>query len=492
LAKQTESTKKNKKEKHISAIADFAAQKAVEEFEHSLDDGDIDDDGDEIDDETAPDDIPSESYEGNEQDVFMDAFAKAQKRNETAKFSIYRNGEMIAVKFYPYSWEQVQNEYGAGHYKVLARNSRGHYLAAQSQLIGVPTPEAKAPEVAPPQQNQGMNFLEMWTLMKDEKEKSERELKEQSHSAASSQSEMFKTMMMMSQQAQQQSQNMMMTILQQMNQNTVQMVQSMNDKVGLMFQNKKEEGIDPLKLQLLLQEAEKRAEERMRFMFEQIEAKSEAMAEEKAELLANQTEDGEKDSLTTQLIKGFIPLIANVGAALPQMAAAHQAPQHPNLPAPVTQTVPPVQRQEPPRPVAKPLAAAPVAQPKPLNPIPVAPASAPKKVEAPVNQTKQAILDISLPLIGNGLLKREKARDVADETIKTLEKIGVTRQNVNAEFKFDDVMALAKQYNIPSMANGWLKEFHEALSAPVDTAPSKSGEPSENSGGKPVGRSKGK
>jgi hypothetical protein len=351
VAKQTESTKKNKKEKNIHAIADFAAQKAVEEFEHSMDAGDIEDDTDDIEDESAPDDISEGSYDGDAQDVFLDAFNKAQKRNETAKYSIYRNGEMIAVKYHPYSWEKVQSEYGAGHYKVLARNSRGHYLSAQSQLIGVPTPEAKAPEVAPPQQNQGMNFLEMWTLMKDEKEKSERELKEQSHNAANSQSEMFKTMMMMSQQAQQQSQTMMMTILQQMNQNTVQMVQSMNDKVGLMFQNKKEEGIDPLKLQLLLQEAEKRAEERMRFMFEQIEAKSEAMAEEKAELLANQTEDGEKDSLTTQLIKGFIPLIANVGASLPQLTAAHQAAQHPNLPAPVTQPVAQQPRQEVQRPM---------------------------------------------------------------------------------------------------------------------------------------------
>lgn len=479
LAKTTESSKSKKKEKNIHAIADLAAKKAVEEFESSKDEDDTD--NDEIDtdidafgDDGSPLHESLSNFDGDAQDVFIEAFAKAQARNETAKYSLYRNGEMIATKYHPYSWETLQKEYGAGHYKVVARDSRGKYLTAQSQLVGSPHNDVEAPEITPlPQQNQSLSFMEMWTLMNGEKEKTEREIKEQAASAATAQADMFKAMMMMSQQSQQQSQQMMMTLLQQMNQNTVQMMQAMNEKMTMMNQHKKDDGIDPLKLQLLLQEAEKRAEERMRFMFEQIENKAEAMAEEKAELLANQNENGEKESLTSQLIKGFIPLIANAASVMPQL----HAPQS-HLPEPVTQLpsrnaaslpqTPKIQPNSAPQPPVPPAT-------KNLNPKPVvqtAKTAQPKKEEKPVNSLKTAILDLTLPLIGNGLLKRQAAKEVAGEAIKTLEKVGISRQNVMDNFTFDDILALAKEYNIPAMANGWLKEFHEALLQPINPTPS--------------------
>jgi len=487
LAKATETSKSKKKDKNIHAIADLAAKKAVEEFEESQDiENEDDTDIDAFGDDGSPL-HESSDFDGDAQDVFIEAFSKAQARNETAKYSLYRNGEMIATKYHPYSWEKLQKEYGAGHYKVVARDSRGKYLTAQSQLVGSPESENEIPEIAPPpQQNQSLGFMEMWTLINGEKEKTERESKEQAASAAASQADMFKAMMMMSQQSQQQSQQMMMTLLQQMNQNTVQMMQAMNDKMTMMNQHKRDDGIDPLKLQLLLQEAEKRAEERMRFMFEQIENKAEAMAEEKAELLANQNENGEKESLTSQLIKGFIPLIANAASVMPQL----QAPQS-HLPEPVTQlptrasaTTPQAPRSHP-----NPVPQAPQ-QPvvKNLNPKPIVQTTKPvtKKEEKPVNSIKTAILDLTLPLIGNGLLKRQAAKEVAGEAIKTLEKVGITRQNVIDNFTFDDILALAKDYNIPSIANSWLKEFHEALLQPVNPAPSSVGPASQNSGGKPL------
>jgi hypothetical protein len=76
----------------------------------------------------------------SEMDVFAYAGAKYVDRGEMVTFCIFRNNAQIATEDYPYSWEQLQQDYEPGHYMVKARSvSRGCWLKTESRTIASPS-----------------------------------------------------------------------------------------------------------------------------------------------------------------------------------------------------------------------------------------------------------------------------------------------------------------------------------------------------------------
>ncbi len=82
-------------------------------------------------------------------DEGLDVFDRFKNNVEyPVNFTIQRNGELLAKKDSPYSWEELQSEFGKGMYKVIAKNAlTGRMLKHESKSIAQPkVNEAKLEE----------------------------------------------------------------------------------------------------------------------------------------------------------------------------------------------------------------------------------------------------------------------------------------------------------------------------------------------------------
>jgi hypothetical protein len=323
--------------------------------------------------------------------------------------------------------------------------------------------------------------LELISLFNQIQAKTEEKAVSAAASSQSSMALMMQTMMQSQQQAQQQFQQMLLEMNKQ-SQVQQQSQQTLLTTLLTTMLSKKEEktgGIDMLTVMKMVKDAESSTETRTKNWFELVEKKAELLASEKAELMADR-EDGGEESVTKSVIKGFMPVIAQLMAGQqqqqqqiaqnPQQRVQILAP-NPSMPQSLSPKAPPAGAQSagPARP----------AQPKYFESAeqdansnvqqirPVVALKTEKLKESPKlteeNKMKDQITELVKMDIAQSFILKKSATKTAEACLKKLEKKGILRQDVNNAFTLQDFFELASQYGVLDKAKPWITEFYEAL-----------------------------
>lgn len=458
----------------------------------------------EIDDEFEAED----THDGNDVDIFVGAAQDILRAGEHPLFNIQRNGEFLTTKAHPYSWDQLQKEFGPGSYKVSARIKRtGAIKKWQTQQIADPRPpagidfdfagESSEPSTSIQAPTPKPSFMEMYLLKSDMDEKSRLRQKEMEDRATArqqeieakltaKQAEIDAKLREIESKKESASTDMfkMMISMQQESAKQLQAIQADSTKtiLGLMtsiMAKPKDEGIKPHELLKMLSDAEKHGYERMERMTEKVEKLAEARAEEMAERSSG---NDPEESLIKTVVKGFIPLIS-------------QAINNPNLMKPQPQQPSPqeiehyrrieaqrklqhenamiAQRQkasQAPKPVvvkanevsAKNPVPIPAAEPKQDTPIGVTVAPIGVKNGAVTNM-KEKIKTLVIPLLAEDLMANESPVVAAEKSRVFLAGQGIGLKIVLENFTLKDMLSIADEYKLPEEVKPWLKEFYEYL-----------------------------
>lgn len=496
-------TKSKKEQKEISArekkAAEEAASAVVAEFEEETDEPTFEDTGTTL--HFGSEEAGEEGV--TEEDVFQEGFERAKAIGQSVRFHIKRNSEFLTVKDWPYSWERLQKEYGPGYYQIMAKSrGTGKILKSQTEMVG--DPNAGKEESAPLAPSAGTDQLALMSMMDQLQERAMVRAQSESKSGTSDLATVMTAMM----QSQAENSRMMMTMMQESNKQFQTLIVGLQDKkpagpdpmltlvTTLLTKKPDGDGFTMQGVMKMIQDAESRAETRANRVNEQIKKE----AESRAELIAAGMggEDGESESGTMGLVKGFLPVLTQLmaqnqqptpeqvmaarmeeqrrlnGGALPPGTDFQEPSQRPAI----TSTTPRPRPQQPQRQQTRtqppagattrnePLVA--TAPTKNVEIVPTPPAEVqnvkPITQEAAADpRLKAAILDFCLPDIGNALLNRQLASTTAETVLAKLEKEGYQRQTIAKLFTLDDFNALAKQYELPAEALPWIKEFHETI-----------------------------
>ena len=206
-------TRKNSKQM-IEEAAELAANEAVEEIETE---------------EAFEDDGIEVNFEPSELsiDVFEEGFRKAIALKDAPRYYIKKNSQFLTVKDYPYSWEQLQKEYGPGWYQVQCKaRSNGRILKGQTEMVGDPN-EGKAIEDHQDSMDHSESDKNLALLgwLQTNQERAEVRAREQAKSSENglasvmqavmmAQQESSKTMMQMMMESSKQTQNLMLAMMQ--------------------------------------------------------------------------------------------------------------------------------------------------------------------------------------------------------------------------------------------------------------------------------------
>lgn len=278
-----------------------------------------------------------------------------QKLGDQVKYIIKRNGEMLASRFHPFSWEKLQEEYGAGQYQIVARSIvKQRYLKSETRSVANPgngqgvqsefafgKPKRFYQDDRLDRTEEKPGFTEMWGLMNESSQNAKQEARELARSEKESSNTMLTSLITMIQNSQTNSQSLFLSMmksnqegLDRISENTNQMFRDMNDKfekivdkIGSRSQNKEEFGI--FELMKLQNDSRDSGFE----MFNKMQELAEAKAEEKAEILAGREsgEDKKEKSLTETVVEALLPAIStSLGNKNAQIQAQPDAYQDPN------------------------------------------------------------------------------------------------------------------------------------------------------------------
>jgi hypothetical protein len=503
-------------EARLTIAANKAAQEVEDELEQELE---------EADEEIAPDEedmrFVNTEFEASspetlvEKDVFTDGFKKAFSKQDLPKFYIYRNSEFIGIKSHPYSWEKLQKEFGEGIYKVVAKSvSTGQNIMWQSQMVGNPNAigdEDEVEEVVAQAPTQTTDPLALFSMLGTFQERADSKASQAANQNTAAITAMMTGMMQMQQQASQQFQTMLIE-MQKSNQTQLQAAQAearesnktmMALVTTLLTQKpqKDDSGFTVPGVMKMMQDAETRAENRVTKQFELIEKKSSELAEIKAEAMSSGGDEGE-ESLTKTLIKGFMPVMAQVmqaqQAAQPGQVQQAQSAASPHVHAtagraPGPQSLPPLQQNLPapisaaeqaqrarqasrPNPQARPVQQRPApAQARPVQPGPEATSGREQRGGA-APRTARPVEEVAKPLDDQAMLQKffeitgtdiaaamtngTSPEIAAEGALIQLEKSGYARQTVAKVLKLEILEQVADQYGATQEMRNWFKEFH--------------------------------
>jgi len=397
----------------------------------------------------------------DEVDIWEFAYKKLEPLGDVPKFIIYRNGEMLTTKMYPYSWQQLQEEFGGGHYKVQARSSnRQTIIKTQTQII------AHNPHTQPQQTTQDTfqapsdspSLEKLIDIVQNLQDKIKSESKQNDSLQLAAQANMNTTMMSMMQSQAKQTSDMIMQMTKfQMEMSNKQMEMMTKSLEGLgesLKSGKKDDGMDFIKLLTLLKETERSSEDRtMKFL---------ELADKKAELAREQAledngsdEGGSKESLSDTLIRSFAP-------ALGQIIAANAANQQQQRSLPQPQAIPPRAKPQPsqsvPRVEAKP-------NQTQSRPVKIEPRVTPKEQNVGANSKfngglKDKIESIVIPIVIEDLQNAVEPGLTAKKCVESLQKVGISHKEAIEKFEIDDILSVVRQFNMPEEHINWIKEVY--------------------------------
>ena len=461
----------------IEEAAELAANEALEEIDT---DEAFEDDGIEVNFEPSEVSI----------DVFEEGFRKAVAAKDAPRYYIKKNSQFLTVKDYPYSWEQLQKEYGPGWYQVQCKaRSNGRILKGQTEMVGDPNEgrynEAQEDHVDSSDSDKNLAILG-W--LQTNQERAELRAREQAKSTENglasvmqavmvAQQEASKNMMQMMMESSKQSQNLFMAMMNNQNQSKGPDPLLTLLSTLITQQGKSGEGFTSASVIKMIQDAETRAEQRTTKNFEWLEKKSNELAEIKAEAMIGNEEH--EESLTKSLLKGFVPVLSQMVAQQGQTQG--QVPGQPQMMNPQQQAALQAARQEQ-------MVQASLRPGIPGNMRPQVPtraanvpqgtvqAKAPAQkivvqevqVQKPVldDQQKEIVLKFVGSDIAQAMISGSNASTTAEQLLMKLEKEGVSRQTIANGFTLEDFYGFAEKY-IPqeslSEAKVWLKGLFDAI-----------------------------
>jgi len=443
----------------IDEAAEVAANFAVEELDEEAN---FEDDGVELNFDPAEVAI----------DVFEEGFKKAIAVKDAPRYYIKKNSQFLTVKDYPYSWEQLQKEYGPGWYQVQCKaRSNGRILKSQTEMVGDPN-EGKNLEVESDttEIQEKTDNLAILGYLQQSQERADQRARETARQAENNTASMMQAFVQMMVENSKQNQTLMMEQSRQSNAMFMAMLQQNQNKgpdpilnllTTMITHGKKDDGFTYANVLKMVQDAEDRGEKRATKNFELIEKKSTELAEIKFEASASGGEDNE--TLSKSLLKGFMPILTQAMSNQNPQPGVIVQPQA-NLAAtqdyltqqslrpaiasnrPVVVNRPTVQRAPqpimPPRPV--------VQNPSPLLTV----------------EQKEAVFNFVGIDIGQAMLQRNQASTSAQDVVTKLENKGISRQTIAKGFTVEDFYGFADRY-IPAdsldEAKVWLKEFYEHI-----------------------------
>jgi hypothetical protein len=429
-------------------------------------------------------------------DIF-DFCEKIVKQGDQIKYEIRKNGEMLAAKVHPYSWERLQKDYGAGSYQVTARSMVTrkyvkHETRAVANIDGVDTPHVRQEEYQQQVQAQP-NFMEMFSLMNTLSEKSKTEAREISKEQSNSSNAMMQGFIAMMQNSSTQSQQMFlemsklnMNVAEKLSEVTNKMFEKMEDrfeKIVDKIGKAKDNDMGALQLIKLTEDAQKKGFD----MFDKISKIAEAKANEKIDMMeetrGNSTRN-EKSSIVDKLVDNILPTIANA-ISEQQKRDTQQARGY--LPRPQQRTNAP----QAPRFGQRAASAASQASNQSeatqnktngainrtsngknnelsnvrTNEFGLPTIEATPVVKQQLNIKEQIDL-ILIPVIGQCLLKAESPELGAKEIIKTLQENKIPVKLFLDTFQKDDAKQIVEKYSLPVEAIAWF----EGVYANIETA----------------------
>lgn len=453
-------------------------------------------------------------------DLFAFCSERVAKLGDEIEYTVKKDGAQVGTLQHPTTWDELHKRYGPGAYRIIARSGAlKRFIKSESRRLG-PLPEMTEEEEAeeqaeamrqPGAQNpmfEALTFLQ--TINKD----SESKAREAAQAATNAGNQTMTLIMQMMQSQATQSQTMVLEIAKMQSENARAQAENMRAmmqelKASIPPPPPVEKGMSSFDLIKMLQDSETKGFDRCKMIMEMADEK----ADEKAEMIAEMKAEsggGEKEDLTTTLIKTMLPTIASSFMAQQQAAAAQPVLAHPQAqlpppPAPVRRAVrpagpgsprPPAQAQRQAAPGGKapssgghspsggngaPGGAQGLGLPRSGSPAPASRPQDPAPV-VPKPSVKERILEIAVPIIGEGLAKSMEAPDKADEIAKTtaeavlgaLKAKGASRELVLSNFKREDILELAKENGLPDAVNPWLLEFYAHLETSTGVG---SGEP---------------
>lgn len=448
-------------------------------------------------------------------DIF-DHCEEITKKGHQIQYVVKRNGEMLGIKYHPYSWEQLQKEFRGGQYQVVAKSlTTKRYLKSETRTLSDPIrglsgieDETETVKVAPAPTPQGPNFMELFTLFQTMNEKQRVEAREAAREQANSAQANMMAFVEMMKSTQTGSQQMFFEIAKMTQQVSEKLAESQKQMFEKM-ENRFERVIDKIQTQTQtasnkpefglfeLMKLQQDSQEKGFQLFNKLSQIAEAKAAEKIELIEELKsergdEPAEKKSMTDSLIETMLPTITAALAApqgvpaqaqavpqqrrvLPPGATAHQAraaQARPTAARNPTQTGGQAQAARGAQAGAGSGNAGgqagvtrnSVGLPKIVFPTATAKAEAPTQ---PVGQgyTKDQYQELLVPIFGECLLNSVSPEEGAAKISTAIAQTGNKVSQFLHTVSFADIMGIVRSYELPEEANPWFETVYAHLSS---------------------------
>jgi hypothetical protein len=118
-------------------------------------------------------------------DVFDLADERIKRHNDSVFYEIYKDGTRLCTRKHPYSWDQVQTEFGEGLYRVVGKSVRTKRAFKHSTLpVGPAIEKSEAfsferEPLTPPNANSSMTEIMMFMERQEEKRRRDLEVTEE-------------------------------------------------------------------------------------------------------------------------------------------------------------------------------------------------------------------------------------------------------------------------------------------------------------------------
>lgn len=468
----------------------------------------------------------------SEFDIFDYCESEFVKKGDFVEYTVKKNGATVGFKKHPFSWEKIQKEFGGGRYNILAKSVlTGKIVKRQTMAVEDALHEdrrdsgigfnpadlvSQIAEVVKPK-NEGPNFMELFTLMNNQQEKSRIEAERAAERAKADSEKQSSTLI----QLMQQNTMMMLEMMKSTKKDDptlqlAQLIQSFAEKM----ENRFERAIDKIQNQnaskssefglLEVLKLQQDAQDKGFKLYSQLNQIAEAKADEKLELIEEYRENGttstgEKKSMTDTLIETILPTVAGALAQQGQQKAAQQSAQR----RPVSQNAQRRQIQRPTNTAGQRTQAAPVQASnqgqtqttktasanngqigrtnvgqgiKPVknalglpkasfSPAPIAPVAQTVSSQAYYEETaeledtqfKSKMTEMLVPIFTQHLLEQSEPVVVAGAIELGLMDNGVDKEEFLSKISFGDIMDVVKGYELPEEVNPWFREIYANL-----------------------------
>jgi hypothetical protein len=439
---------------------------------------------------STPDDAADDISIGFDLFDYCDKLQKNQ--GHQISYVVKRNGEMLTVKYHPYTWERIQKEYGAGQYQIIAKSlTTKRYLKQETRVIADTeenwrnnNKEQQVIHIPAPPPPPGIDFKEMFLMMNQMQERQRQEAREQSKEAAKMQENQMMAMVEMMKTSSNQSSQMFLevakmtqTVSEKLASSQAQMFEKMEtrferviDKLG---NNKVETpSINPFEILKMTKDAEESGFNRMA----QLLTFARAEAEERYSDRDERQPKAEKKSLTDTLIESMLPTIttALTGQAFGQGTPVAKLPQQVRRVLPQTRPAIPAKaatgnqttgnnqapRETNPQTQSN-------AKSRVINGIGL-PSVSFDEVPLSKQEVLPTITEIEewlAPIVGECLFNRVPVEQASPTVIDVLKNRGLSKENFCKIMSESSMIALVTKYGLPEEATDWFKGVYANISS---------------------------